>query len=66
MHQLCLVLRLDHQLRGKQTLRLILRYMRTIDEVSDKLRTEGQIQVVAVDITRLLSIDNKAGCFPIS
>lgn len=52
-------LRLDHQLRGEQTLRLVLRYMRTIDDVSDKLRAEGQIQVVAVDITCLLSIDNK-------
>ena len=59
MHQLCLVLRLDHQLRGEQALSLILRYMRTIDDVSDKLRAEGQIQVVAVDITCLLSIDNK-------
>ena len=59
MHQLCLVLRLDHQLRDEQTKRLILRYMRTIDNVSDKLRAEGQIHVVAVDITSLLSIDNK-------
>src|ERR1700723_373388 len=59
MHQLCLVLRLDHQLRDEQTKRLILRYMRTVDNVSDKLRAEGQVHVVAVDITSLLPIDNK-------
>src|ERR1700734_3138703 len=59
MYQLRLVLRLDHQLRDEQTKRLILRYMRTVDNVSDKLRAEGQIHVVAVDITSLLSIDNK-------
>ena len=59
MNKLRLLLRTDHQLRCKQALRLILRDMRAIDDIGNELRAERQREVVAVDISRFLRIDDE-------
>ena len=53
------LLRFQNKLRGQQRLFLILRDMRAIHDIADKLRTERQHNVVAIDIARLFLIDDK-------
>src|SRR5271168_3564547 len=59
MCDLCVLLRLDNQLCGEQTLGLILCGVRTVDNVGDELRSEGQRQVVAVDVARFLLVNKE-------
>src|SRR5277367_1457700 len=56
MCDLCVLLCLDDQLCGQQALSLILRNVRTVDNIGDELRSEGQRQIVAVDVTRFLLV----------
>jgi len=49
----------DHQFRSQQALGLVLRGVRPIYHVGDKLRPERQRQIVAVDVPGFILIDNK-------
>ena len=52
-------MRFDDQFRGQQALVLILCGMGAVDNVVDKLLAEGQRHRVAVDIARLLAVDDE-------
>src|SRR5580704_18313286 len=55
----CTLLRADDQLSSEQTLGLILRSVRAVHHVRDKLRSERQCQIVAVDIASLFRIHDE-------
>ena len=52
-------LRLDAQLRGEQTLRLVLRNVRPIHNIRNELRPERQREIATVDIPRFLLVNNE-------
>src|SRR5436305_4546989 len=49
----------NHQFRREQTLFLILRDMRSIDDVGHEFRSERQRHVVAIDVLRLFFVDEE-------
>src|SRR6266702_8641287 len=55
----CALLRANHQLRGKQALCLVLRRVRPVHDVGDKLRPKRQRQIAAVDVARLFRIHDE-------
>jgi len=59
LHDFRVFLRFDDQLCGEQTLFLVLRDVRAVDDVGDELRAEGQRHVVAVDVASLFLIDDE-------
>ena len=50
---------LDRKLRSEKALRLILGRVGSIDDVADKLRTKRKRQIVAVDVSGFILIDDK-------
>ena len=52
-------LRLQNQFCGQQRLLLILRGMGSVYDVGDKLRSERQFHLVAIDVSGLLPIHNE-------
>src|SRR5260370_37424626 len=56
---LCVLLRLDDELSRKETLRLVLCDVGSVDDVGDELRPEWKSEVVAVDVAGLLLVDDK-------
>src|SRR6185437_6957523 len=52
-------LRLEHKLRGQQTLLRILSIMGAMHDIRYELRAEGKRQVVAIDVASLLAIHQK-------
>src|SRR5258708_1004585 len=57
--ELCVFLCIDDELSREETLRLILCDVRAIHDVGDELRPERKREVVAVDVSGLLLVDDK-------
>ena len=58
-HALRLLLRLEHQLGGQEAVRLRHRRLGAVEHVGDELRAVGQRDVAAVDVARLLLVDEE-------
>jgi hypothetical protein len=59
LHKLRVPLRRNDKLGSQQTLLLILRNMRPVHDIGNKLRAKRKIDIVAVDIPHLLLIDDE-------